>query len=181
MHHPVLVVHSKMRSVSKSLIPTGVTQQRNRADRRCSVSCWCLWLQARRRRARRGRDVGPGGVPPRATHHPCAALRRGPTLALDTGLVRHACHRGVPNDELLALDSSPAMAATWVACRMLPFTGTNSSTPDLISTIVVGDEVPTVLPSALPVLLPAIQSRPPLPDPPSLLAPPPTLPPPPPW
>jgi hypothetical protein len=62
-----------MRSVSKSSILAGVTQQCNRADRRCS-----------------------SGV--------------------------HAIV-GVPNDELLALGSSPSTAAAWVACRVLPFTG----------------------------------------------------------
>ncbi|KAI5013117.1 glucan endo-1,3-beta-glucosidase 1-like [Hordeum vulgare subsp. vulgare] len=59
---------------------------------------------------------------------------------------------GVPNDELLALGSSPATASAWVARRVLPYA------PGLISAIAVGDEVPTALPSALPVLLPAIQS-----------------------
>ncbi|RLN43365.1 hypothetical protein C2845_PM01G42650 [Panicum miliaceum] len=48
---------------------------------------------------------------------------------------------GVPNDELLALGSSPATATTWVARRVLPFAG-------VISAIVAGDEVPTALPSA---------------------------------
>ncbi|XP_062187852.1 glucan endo-1,3-beta-glucosidase 1-like [Phragmites australis] len=65
---------------------------------------------------------------------------------------------GVPNDELLALGSSPATASAWVARRVLPFAGVNSTTPNIISAIAVGDEVPTALPSALPVLLPAIQS-----------------------
>uniref|UniRef100_A0A0E0EBU5 glucan endo-1,3-beta-D-glucosidase n=1 Tax=Oryza meridionalis TaxID=40149 RepID=A0A0E0EBU5_9ORYZ len=65
---------------------------------------------------------------------------------------------GVPNDELLALGSSPATASAWVARRVLPYAGSNSSTPGLIAAIAVGDEVPTALPSALPVLLPAIQS-----------------------
>ncbi|KXG36295.2 hypothetical protein SORBI_3002G314500 [Sorghum bicolor] len=65
---------------------------------------------------------------------------------------------GVPNDELLALGSSPATAASWVSRRVLPFAGVNSSTPNVISAIAVGDEVPTALPSALPVLLPAINS-----------------------
>uniref|UniRef100_A0A0E0I1R8 glucan endo-1,3-beta-D-glucosidase n=1 Tax=Oryza nivara TaxID=4536 RepID=A0A0E0I1R8_ORYNI len=65
---------------------------------------------------------------------------------------------GVPNDELLALGSSPATASAWVARRVLPYAGANSSTPGLIAAIAVGDEVPTALPSALPVLLPAIQS-----------------------
>ncbi|KAM0822797.1 hypothetical protein ACQ4PT_071280 [Festuca glaucescens] len=65
---------------------------------------------------------------------------------------------GVPNDELLALGSSPATASAWVARRVLPFAAANSKNPGLISAIAVGDEVPTALPSALPVLLPAIQS-----------------------
>jgi glucan endo-1,3-beta-glucosidase 1/2/3 len=65
---------------------------------------------------------------------------------------------GVPNNELLALGSSPESATAWVARRVLPFAGVNSSTPDLISAIAVGDEVPTALSSALPLLLPAIQS-----------------------
>ncbi|KAG8080396.1 hypothetical protein GUJ93_ZPchr0007g3451 [Zizania palustris] len=65
---------------------------------------------------------------------------------------------GVPNDELLALGSSPATATAWVSRRVLPFAGANSSSPGLITAIAVGDEVPTALPSALPVLLPAIQS-----------------------
>ena len=52
---------------------------------------------------------------------------------------------GVPNDELLALGSSPATASAWVARCVLPFAR-------LISAIAVGDEVPTALPSALPVL-----------------------------
>ncbi|CAN6175530.1 unnamed protein product [Urochloa humidicola] len=65
---------------------------------------------------------------------------------------------GVPNDELLALGSSPATATAWVARRVLPFAGVNSTTPSVISAIAVGDEVPTALPSALPVLLPAIRS-----------------------
>uniref|UniRef100_A0A0D3GRH0 glucan endo-1,3-beta-D-glucosidase n=1 Tax=Oryza barthii TaxID=65489 RepID=A0A0D3GRH0_9ORYZ len=65
---------------------------------------------------------------------------------------------GVPNDELLALGSSPATASAWVARRVLHYAGANSSTPGLIAAIAVGDEVPTALPSALPVLLPAIQS-----------------------
>ncbi|KAF8669538.1 hypothetical protein HU200_051342 [Digitaria exilis] len=65
---------------------------------------------------------------------------------------------GVPNDELLALGSSPATATAWVARRVLPFAGVNSTTPNIISAIAVGDEVPTALPSALPVLLPAIRS-----------------------
>jgi hypothetical protein len=140
---------------------------------------WCMWLQAHQRRGGRGRDVGPGGVPPHAEHHPRAALRRGPTLALGIGLVRCARHHGVPIDELLAPGSSPATAATWVACRVLPFAVANSSIPDLISAIAVGDEVPTVLPSALLMLLPAIQSCLPLLDPPMLLAHPPPLSPPP--
>jgi hypothetical protein len=126
------------------------------------------------------KNIGPGGVPPRVAHHPCAALRHGPALALDASLVWRARHRGAPNNELLTLGSSPATVAAWVACHMLPFAGANSSTPDLISAIAVGDEVPTVLPSVLPVLLSVIQSRPPLSDPPPLLAPPPPLPSPPP-
>uniref|UniRef100_A0A453BEV4 glucan endo-1,3-beta-D-glucosidase n=1 Tax=Aegilops tauschii subsp. strangulata TaxID=200361 RepID=A0A453BEV4_AEGTS len=65
---------------------------------------------------------------------------------------------GVPNDELLALGSSPATASAWVARRVLPFAAANSTSPGLISAIAVGDEVPTALPSALPILLPAIQS-----------------------
>ncbi|CAM0906019.1 unnamed protein product [Alopecurus aequalis] len=65
---------------------------------------------------------------------------------------------GVPNDELLALGSSPATASAWVAKRVVPFAAANSRSPGLISAIAVGDEVPTALPSALPVLLPAIQS-----------------------
>jgi hypothetical protein len=65
---------------------------------------------------------------------------------------------GVPNDELLALGSSPATASAWVARRVLPFAAASSKNPGLISAIAVGDEVPTALPSALPVLLPAIQS-----------------------
>ncbi|KAK3127133.1 hypothetical protein QOZ80_7AG0568740 [Eleusine coracana subsp. coracana] len=65
---------------------------------------------------------------------------------------------GVPNDELLALGSSPATASAWVTRRVLPFAGPNSTSPNLISAIAVGDEVPTALPSALPVLLPAIRS-----------------------
>lgn len=65
---------------------------------------------------------------------------------------------GVPNDELLALGSSPATAAAWVTRRVVPFAGANATSPNLISAIAVGDEVPTALPSALPVLLPAIQS-----------------------
>ena len=74
---------------------------------------------------------------------------------------------GVPNDELLALGSSPATAAAWVARRVLPFAGVNSSTPAVISAIAVGDEVPTALPSALPVLLPSSIRRLALPAPPS--------------
>ncbi|KAL6840692.1 hypothetical protein ACP4OV_029556 [Aristida adscensionis] len=65
---------------------------------------------------------------------------------------------GVPNDELLALGSSPATASAWVARRVLPFAGANATSPNLIAAIAVGDEVPTALPSALPVLLPAIRS-----------------------
>uniref|UniRef100_J3ML86 glucan endo-1,3-beta-D-glucosidase n=1 Tax=Oryza brachyantha TaxID=4533 RepID=J3ML86_ORYBR len=65
---------------------------------------------------------------------------------------------GAPNDGLLALGSSPATASAWVARRVLPYAGANSSSPGLITAIAVGDEVPTALPSALPVLLPAIQS-----------------------
>ncbi|KAJ1291049.1 hypothetical protein BS78_02G289900 [Paspalum vaginatum] len=65
---------------------------------------------------------------------------------------------GVPNDELLALGSSPATASAWVSRRVLPFAGVNASTPAVISAVAVGDEVPTALPSALPVLLPAIRS-----------------------
>ena len=54
---------------------------------------------------------------------------------------------GVPNDELLALGSSPATATAWVARRVLPFAG-------VISATAVGNEVPI----ALPVRLPAIRS-----------------------
>ncbi|WOL10416.1 hypothetical protein Cni_G19171 [Canna indica] len=60
---------------------------------------------------------------------------------------------GVPNNQLLALGSSPATAAAWVARHILPF---HPDTP--ISAVAVGDEVPTALPSALPLLLLAIRS-----------------------
>jgi hypothetical protein len=89
---------------------------------------WCLWLQARRRQAERGCDIGPGGVPPHAANHLRAALRRGLALALATRLVRRARHHGVPNDELLTLGFYPVTAVTWVACRVLPFVGANTST-----------------------------------------------------
>ncbi|KAJ8465203.1 hypothetical protein OPV22_027755 [Ensete ventricosum] len=60
---------------------------------------------------------------------------------------------GVPNNQLLALGSSPATAAAWVARHVLPF---HPDTP--ISAVAVGDEVPTALPSVLPLLLPALRS-----------------------
>ncbi|KAJ0983012.1 hypothetical protein J5N97_011267 [Dioscorea zingiberensis] len=60
---------------------------------------------------------------------------------------------GIPNNQLLALGSSPATAAAWVARHVLPF---HPSTP--ISAIAVGDDVPFTLPSVLPVLLPALLS-----------------------
>ncbi|KAM0891581.1 hypothetical protein ACQ4PT_026334 [Festuca glaucescens] len=47
---------------------------------------------------------------------------------------------GVPNDELLALGSSPATASAWVARRVLPFAAASSKNPGLISAIAVGDE-----------------------------------------
>ncbi|CAD5176078.1 unnamed protein product [Musa acuminata subsp. malaccensis] len=59
---------------------------------------------------------------------------------------------GVPNNQLLALGSSPATAAAWVARRVLPF---HPDTP--ISAVAVGDEVPAALPSALPLLLQALR------------------------
>ncbi|XP_078180739.1 O-Glycosyl hydrolases family 17 protein [Carex rostrata] len=60
---------------------------------------------------------------------------------------------GVPNNELIALGSSPATASAWVTRRLAPFIPSTQ-----ISGIAVGDEVPNSLPSALPVLLPALQS-----------------------
>ncbi|CAL9758656.1 unnamed protein product [Musa acuminata subsp. burmannicoides] len=60
---------------------------------------------------------------------------------------------GVPNNQLLALGSSPATADAWVARHVLPF---HPATP--ISAVAVGDEVPAALPSALPLLLPALRS-----------------------
>ncbi|KAG6533177.1 glucan endo-1,3-beta-glucosidase 1-like [Zingiber officinale] len=60
---------------------------------------------------------------------------------------------GVPNDQLIALGSSNASAAAWVARHILPF---DPDTP--ISAVAVGDEVPTAVPNALPALLPALRS-----------------------
>ncbi|XP_039140290.1 glucan endo-1,3-beta-glucosidase 1-like isoform X1 [Dioscorea cayenensis subsp. rotundata] len=60
---------------------------------------------------------------------------------------------GIPNNQLLALGSSPATAAAWVSRHVLPF---HPSTP--ISAIAVGDDVPFTFPSSLPLLLPALLS-----------------------
>ncbi|RZR80962.1 hypothetical protein BHM03_00007090 [Ensete ventricosum] len=60
---------------------------------------------------------------------------------------------GVPNNQLLALGSSPVTADAWVARHVIPF---HPATP--ISAVAVGDEVPAALPSALPLLLPALRS-----------------------
>jgi hypothetical protein len=52
------------------------------------------------------------------------------------------CLPSVLADELLALGSTPTTATAWVVRDVLPFASVNSNTLDLISTIVVGDEVP---------------------------------------
>ncbi|XP_010923875.1 glucan endo-1,3-beta-glucosidase 1 isoform X1 [Elaeis guineensis] len=60
---------------------------------------------------------------------------------------------GVPNNQLLALGSSNATAASWIARYVLPF---HPST--VISAIAVGDEVPASVPYSLPLVLPALRS-----------------------
>ncbi|KAK7245870.1 hypothetical protein RIF29_40724 [Crotalaria pallida] len=60
---------------------------------------------------------------------------------------------GVPNNQLLALGSSNTTASAWIRRNVLSF---HPNT--LITSISVGDEVLTTLPSLSPLLLPAIQS-----------------------
>ncbi|KAL3627464.1 hypothetical protein CASFOL_028827 [Castilleja foliolosa] len=59
----------------------------------------------------------------------------------------------VPNNQLLAIGSSNATAATWVGRNVAAYL------PDtLIAAIAVGDEVLTTIPSSAPLLIPAIES-----------------------
>eukprot|EP00262_Sarcandra_glabra_P018704 TRINITY_DN6801_c0_g1_i1.p1 TRINITY_DN6801_c0_g1~~TRINITY_DN6801_c0_g1_i1.p1 ORF type:complete len:469 (-),score=14.91 TRINITY_DN6801_c0_g1_i1:176-1582(-) len=60
---------------------------------------------------------------------------------------------GVPNNQLLALGSSNATAASWIKRNVAAF-----YPETLISHIAVGDEVLTTIPSSAPLLLPAIES-----------------------
>ncbi|CAN6457497.1 unnamed protein product [Victoria cruziana] len=60
---------------------------------------------------------------------------------------------GIPNNQLLGIGSSNASAAAWVKTNIASFY------PDTaIVAIAVGDEVLTTLPSASPLLLPALES-----------------------
>ncbi|KAL0442946.1 UNVERIFIED_CONTAM: Glucan endo-1,3-beta-glucosidase 1 [Sesamum latifolium] len=59
----------------------------------------------------------------------------------------------VPNNQLLAIGSSNATAATWIGRNVAAYF------PDtLITGIAVGDEVLTTIPSSAPLLMPAIES-----------------------
>ncbi|KAL0286201.1 UNVERIFIED_CONTAM: Glucan endo-1,3-beta-glucosidase 1 [Sesamum angustifolium] len=59
----------------------------------------------------------------------------------------------VPNNQLLAIGSSNATAATWIGRNVAAYY------PDtLITGIAVGDEVLTTIPSSAPLLMPAIES-----------------------
>ncbi|XP_057960616.1 glucan endo-1,3-beta-glucosidase 1 isoform X2 [Malania oleifera] len=60
---------------------------------------------------------------------------------------------GVPNNQLLALGSSNATAAAWVARNVAAY-----HPETVITGIAVGDEVLTTIPSSAPLLLPAIES-----------------------
>ncbi|KAG7012361.1 Glucan endo-1,3-beta-glucosidase 1 [Cucurbita argyrosperma subsp. argyrosperma] len=59
----------------------------------------------------------------------------------------------VPNNQLLAIGSSNATAAAWIARNVVAY-----YPQTLISGISVGDEVLTTIPSVSPLLLPAIES-----------------------
>ncbi|GAB2298884.1 hypothetical protein Dimus_032962 [Dionaea muscipula] len=60
---------------------------------------------------------------------------------------------GIPNNQLIAIGSSNATAATWVGRNVVAYYPRT-----LITTISVGDEVLTTLPSTAPLLLPAMES-----------------------
>ncbi|XP_057764914.1 glucan endo-1,3-beta-glucosidase 1 isoform X1 [Salvia miltiorrhiza] len=59
----------------------------------------------------------------------------------------------VPNNQLLAIGSSNATAATWIGRNVAAF-----YPQTLITAISVGDEVLTTIPGAAPLLMPAIES-----------------------
>ncbi|XP_021766864.1 glucan endo-1,3-beta-glucosidase 1-like [Chenopodium quinoa] len=60
---------------------------------------------------------------------------------------------GVPNNQLIAIGSSNATAATWVGRNVVAYYPETT-----IIAIAVGDEVLTTMPSTAPLLLPAIES-----------------------
>ncbi|KAL8151228.1 hypothetical protein V2J09_021036 [Rumex salicifolius] len=60
---------------------------------------------------------------------------------------------GVPNNQLIAIGSSNATAATWVTRNVVAY-----HPETLITAISVGDEVLTTIPTTAPLLLPAIQA-----------------------
>lgn len=76
----------------------------------------------------------------------------------DQALLRALAHTkiriiiGIPNNQLLAMGSSNATAANWVTRNIVAF-----YPETLISAIAVGDEVLTSVPSAAPLLVPAIE------------------------
>ncbi|CAK9176061.1 unnamed protein product [Ilex paraguariensis] len=59
----------------------------------------------------------------------------------------------VPNNQLLAIGSSNATAATWIGRNVVAY-----YPQTLITAIAVGDEVLTTVPSSAPMLMPAIES-----------------------
>ncbi|CAA0841406.1 Glucan endo-1-3-beta-glucosidase 3 [Striga hermonthica] len=59
----------------------------------------------------------------------------------------------VPNEDLIAIGQSNTTAANWVARSILPYLPHTD-----ISAICVGSEVPSALPNAGPILVPALQS-----------------------
>ncbi|OWM85558.1 hypothetical protein CDL15_Pgr028981 [Punica granatum] len=60
---------------------------------------------------------------------------------------------GVPNNQLLAIGSSNATAASWIGRNVVAY-----YPQTLIVGVAVGDEVLTTVPSSAPVLMPAIES-----------------------
>ncbi|XP_038711277.1 glucan endo-1,3-beta-glucosidase 1 [Tripterygium wilfordii] len=59
----------------------------------------------------------------------------------------------VPNNQLLAIGSSNASAASWIGRNVLAY-----YPETLITAVAVGDEVLTTIPSSAPLLMPAIES-----------------------
>ncbi|GKV15993.1 hypothetical protein SLEP1_g26708 [Rubroshorea leprosula] len=60
---------------------------------------------------------------------------------------------GIPNNQILAIGSSNATAASWIGRNVVAY-----YPETLITAVAVGDEVLTTVPSSAPLLLPAIES-----------------------